>query len=149
MKFGKAFRRTGIFLGLFAFLYAIPWIGNWYFLGQIDIRPMAPTVRLTADQRNAAWTHFKGRGEPKLERTTPWFVVLSPLKDRADWPQGWNHASKIAMAHLLHEQNDLEAQSNWRFREAALSIWITQNRTLDEVLEAVDREFGHEIANDT
>lgn len=114
----------------------IPPLAYLYGLAQVDGRPMPPAVRsLSAAERAGLWRSLGERGEPALPPLTTYGYVWRILTADTDFPPGTNAAARVATTYLrVHMRGGTHPQTRWHVAGMALTIWVTQNWTADELL---------------
>ena len=126
--------------------YLIPWGIYWYGLSLIDEYPESVSEAMSPDDFRAEWARFGGVGEPKLKSLTPWAYLLCYTDfERCaanDRKYGVLHADKLALAHLAFRDSQSRKPENLGLKRAALTIWITRNWRIEEVLTTLRIDYG-------
>jgi hypothetical protein len=117
-------------------MLATPVLLFWVGLSGIDGMPSKPSSIAPREQQLWVWQQARGKGEPKVEATSPYSVAAKLLIGRAEpTPAGelatWWVASDYLLAHQRYR-----GMGWWHLSGTALTIWLTRNWTTEEVLSA-------------
>jgi len=113
-----------------------PWLLYWYGLRQIDGRPTAAAHIASAEQSDRLLKTLKIAQPVHLDILSPYTYMLQGPRPT---PSG-RLAGIIASSYNLNHLGDQKIRM-WHLSGAALTIWLTRNWTLTElVAKAVELE---------
>ena len=113
-----------------------PWLLYWYGLRQIDGRPAAAGNVATNEQSDLLFKKLKIAQPAHVETLSPYTYVLQGPHPTPGVRLAWI----IARSHNLNHLGDRK-MAMWHLSGAALTIWLTRNWTLDELIaKAVELE---------
>jgi hypothetical protein len=122
-------------LALAALIVGSPWIAYGIGLANLDGRPLLSTIRtLSAEQQEFLHVAMRKAGVLDVPQLTPADYVIDPLRDPEKLASGGVKAATIvarsySASHLRQRFRYAE-----RLSETALTIWLTQYWTTDQIL---------------
>lgn len=125
---------TILFVSLFAGLALMPALLYEVGLRNIKMLPVPPRGNVTAAEASNLWTQLKETGPIKLQKINPYgYAMRLPLCGTAQQIPGERLAWFVARNHNATNLND-KRDIYWHLSGAALTIWLTQNWTLEQLL---------------
>jgi hypothetical protein len=113
-----------------------PWLLYWYGLRQIDGRPTAAAHTATAEQSDRLFKKLKIAQPVHIEILSPYTYVLQGAHPTPSGQLAWTIARSYNVNHLGDQKMRM-----WHLSGAALTIWLTRNWTLTELIaKAVELE---------
>jgi len=120
-----------------------PWAIYWYGLRQIDGRPTAAAQIATAEQSDRLFRKLKITQPVNLDILSPYTYLLQGARPTPSGRLAWTIARSYNLDHLGDQKVRM-----WHLSGAALTIWLTRNWTLDELI-ATAAELELPTANST
>lgn len=121
-------------VGVVAFLSG-PWVLYGVGLHAAGGRPKPPTRIAPVSEQLSLWENAAGVGEPRLTPTSP-YNYRAVLEDPGPERLALKAAFSIASDHL-QENARYEGRYWWYLSSSALTIWLTRNWSIDEILSKV------------
>ena len=113
-----------------------PWLLYWYGLRQIDGRPTAAAHTATAEESDRLFRKLKIVQPIHLDILSPYTYLLQGARPTPSGRLAWTIARSYNLNHLGDQRMGM-----WRLSGAALTIWLTRNWTLSELIaKAVELE---------
>jgi hypothetical protein len=113
-----------------------PWLLYWYGLRQIDGRPTAAAHTATAEQSDRLFKKLKIAQPVHIDILSPYTYVLQGARPTSSVRLAWIIAGSYNVNHLGDQKMPM-----WHLSGAALTIWLTRNWTLTELIaKAVELE---------
>lgn len=113
-----------------------PWLLYWYGLRQIDGRPTKAAHTATAGQSDRLFRKLKIAQPVRLGTLSPHTYVLQGAYPTPSGRLAWTIARSYNLNHLGDQKIRM-----WHLSGAALTIWLTRNWTLTELIaKAVELE---------
>jgi hypothetical protein len=122
---------AAVVVGVFVF-GGTPWlvysIGLWA-AGEL---PEPPKQIAPADELNALWERLRGEGEPHVVSLTPYTYIAKVENPGVERP-GLLATYTVAADHL-QTRYPIEGSQWWALTSASLTIWLTRNWTIEQIL---------------
>jgi hypothetical protein len=113
-----------------------PWLLYWYGLRQIDGRPTIAAHNATAQQSDVLFKKLKMAQPVHIDILSPYTYVLQGARPTPSVRLAWIIARDYNLNHLGDQKMQM-----WHLSGAALTIWLTRNWTLTELIaKAVELE---------
>ncbi len=104
-------------------------------LSNVDGRPQRPTHMATYEEQSRIWKQAGGDGRFVIQAMNPFGFFGRFLVDSYRAPAGEHAAYWIARSYL-RERRRGQGMAAWHTEVAALTIWITRNWSVEEILTA-------------
>lgn len=113
-----------------------PWLLYWYGLRQIDGRPTAAAHTATSEQSDLLFKKLKIAQPVHIDVLSLYMYVLQGARPSPSVRLAWIIARSYNLNHLRDQKIRM-----WHLSGAALTIWLTRNWTLTELIaKAVELE---------
>jgi hypothetical protein len=134
MSIMKSLRRffIGVLCVVAVFAAAGPWCLYWLGLHGAEGKPVAPVVLASRDVQLEAWRRVRGSGIPTIVPLNPYTYTSvngAPGPQEASTLIAWHVASDHMLQHRKYK-----SMLWWHFSGAALTIWLTRNWTVEQLL---------------
>ncbi len=138
MSFAVMLRRMLLALvaGVALMVVGGPWALYGWGLSRVDGRPQAPAALAEGALQAKVWRHNGGDGAPEMVSINPVAYVMSAAGQStppASTALAWRVASAYSRDHLPRDGGKLA----WNLSSSALTIWITRNWSIEQLLTAV------------
>ena len=113
---------------------ALYWLGLYAAGG----RPEEPAAIALRDMQLIAWKSARGTGEPSVDPLNPYtylWVAGSPGPRKAGTLVAWRVASRHIQKHRRYQ-----GMGWWHLSGAALTIWLTRNWSVEQLLTRASEE---------
>jgi len=114
-----------------------PWLLYGLGLHGVLGKPQLPSRMATEVERMDIWHGARGAGQPSVYRLNPYtyLVSLADVNARAGRLVAWQVASRY-----LQENRRYKGMHWWHLSGAALTVWLTRNWTVDQMLSKLAEE---------
>jgi len=133
-------------VGLILFI-SCPYLFYTYGLNRINELPKPLNIKIDKSVRQKIWLDYQGEGSPKMVKVSPYdsmysiiclnqASIVQDMKKCYNKYPGFRHAQIFAV-YYLRESEKHSKQLLWEFSAFALSIWLTKNWSIDDILNGL------------
>jgi hypothetical protein len=132
----------GVAVALVAALVAagVPWLLYGIGLHAASGRPERPVEIAAPADQIVMWKRARGEGAPSVLKLSP-YTYLSMLEDPGSDRPGMVVSFRIASNHLRNHRR-YDGKTWWYLSSAALTIWLTRNWSVEELLSKAYEMHG-------
>jgi len=143
-----------ILFSLLLIIYVTPWLLYSHYIDEVRELPTPSQLELTTEQRLLVWEEFGGLGEPSMVAMSPWswmfhFFKMASNESMYMEAPGSHHAGVLALRHMKVQISDGSRVSDWHMVNIVLTIWISRNLQIDDVLSQLFQFYPELFTDDT
>ncbi len=118
---------------------ALYWLG----LSGVEGLPSKPTVLASQERQLWVWKEARGKGVPSVTPLNPYSYVFRLIANQSEPNHPGNLVAWWVASDYLSEHQRFKGMGWWHLSGAALTIWLSQNWSSEEMLSEAVASLQH------